>query len=325
MPILPHEPSNGEPVYAAGRKDVWTELYPWDDLPHLLNPKGGYIQNSNDPPYYTNLNEILEPEEFPSNFPKPRLRFRTQNSLELVHPDRVMSLEEVVELKHSLKMILADRVKEDLVTAVRARNPTGEVAAAIEAVANWDNRTAKESRGSTLFELWASRYFATVDTAFAYREPWTRNDPTRTPRGLGDEVKAADDFEWAIREANTRFGSWDVTWGEVHRIRAGGLDIAVDGCPSNLGCFRTIGFAEDEDGKYRARTGDAWILAVEFGEVPRAYSVLVYGNSNQEDSPLFYNQAGMFANHTLKPVAYTEEEIQKALLVRYRPGEEQLP
>jgi acyl-homoserine-lactone acylase len=65
-------------------------------------------------------------------------------------------------------------------------------------------------------------------------------------------------------------------------------------------------------------------LAVEFGEKPRAYSVLVYGNTNQEGSPYFYDQAEMFANNQLKPVAFTEEEIQKDLVERYRPGEERL-
>ena len=324
MPLLPHEPSDGAPIFVSGAEDIWTELYPWDDLPQLLNPQGGYIQNANDPPYYTNLNEPLLPEDYPPQFPEPRLRFRSQSSLELVHADQLLSLEDVVELKHSMKMILADRVKDDLVTAVRARTPVGEVAEAIELLADWDNRTARESRGSTLFELWASRYFSIADPDGAYREPWSREDPTRTPRGLGEEGKAVAAFEWAVEEAKTRFGSWDVTWGEVHRIRAGKLDIPVGGCPSNLGCFRTIGFAEDEDGKYRARTGDAWVLAVEFGDPPRAYSVLAYGNSNQEDSPYFYDQAEMFANNTLKAVAYTEEEIQKDLVERYRPGKERL-
>jgi len=322
MPRLPHEPSDGAPVFATKADDVWTELYPWDELPQLLNPRGGYVQNANDPPYYTNLNEPLAPEEFPASFPEPRLRFRSQNSLELVHTNQLLSLEDVVELKHSMKMILADRVKDDLVRAARARDPTGEVAEALELLAGWDNRTTRESRGATLFELWASRYFRTVRPDSAYRDPWSRDDPTGTPRGLGDYEKAADAFEWAIEEAKTRFGSWDVTWGEVHRIRAGELDIPVGGCASNLGCFRTIGFSEDEDGKYRARSGDAWVLAVEFGERPRAYSVLVYGNTNQEDSPFFYNQAGMFANNRLKRVAYTEEEIQRDLLERYRPGQE---
>ena len=324
IPILPHEPSNGAPVFAAGVQDVWTELYPWDSLPQLLNPRGGYVQNANDPPYYTNLNEPLRPEDYPPNFPEPRLRFRSQSSLELVHTDRVLSLEEVVDLKHSTKMILADRVLAELLRAVRTTSPMGDEAAAIDLLAEWDHRTDRESRGATLFELWARRYFSITDPDRVYLDPWSVDDPTLTPRGLGDESKAVEAFRWAVAEATRRFGSWDVAWGEVHRIRAGTLDIAVGGCPSDLGCFRTIGFAEDEDGKYRARTGDAWILAVEFGEIPRALSVLVYGNSLLEDSPYFYNQAELFANHQVKSVAFTEKDIQKDITERYHPGEEHL-
>ena len=52
VPALPHEPSDGAPVFAQGPDEVWTELVPWDDLPQLLNPKGGYVQNSNDPPFF---------------------------------------------------------------------------------------------------------------------------------------------------------------------------------------------------------------------------------------------------------------------------------
>jgi len=321
VPILPHEPSDGGAVFASGTRDVWTELFPWDELPQFLNPKGGYVQNSNDPPYYTNMHEPLRPEDFPGNFPEPRLRFRTQNSLELVHTDRVLSLEDVVELKHSMKMILADRVKDDLLDAVRAHGLVGEAEDAITLLAQWDNRTARESRGATLFELWANRYFETVDSERWYAEPWSINDPTGTPRGLGEKAGAVEAFQWAMGEAVRRFGSWDVSWGEAHRVRAGDLDIPVGGCPGNLGCFRVIGYAEDEDGRYRARTGDAWVLAVEFGEKPRAYSVLVYGNSNREDSPYFYDQAEMFAKNTMKTVAYTEEDIQKGLVERYHPGE----
>ncbi len=283
VPVLPHEPSDGAPVLAAGTGDVWTEVFPWDDLPQLLNPEGGYLQNANDPPYFTNLNEPLPREGYPANFPEPRVRLRSQHSLELVHTDQILSLEDV-----------------------------------------WDNRAARESRGAALFELWATRYFRITDPDQAYLIPWSQEDPVRTPVGLGDDEKALEAFRWAMEEAKSRFGSWDVTWGEVHRIRAGDLDIPVGGCPGNLGCFRVVGYGVDEDGMYRARVGDAWVLAVEFTEVPRAYSVLLYGNSNNENSPYFYDQAEMFADNRMKLVAFTEAEILKDLVERYRPGEERI-
>ncbi len=322
IPLLPHEPSEDSALFAAGARDVWTELYPWDHLPQLLNPGGGYIQNANDPPYHTNLYELLPRENYPANFPEPRLGLRTQHSLELVHNDSVLSLEDVVELKHSMKMTLADRVKDDLVATLRARGPTGEVAEAVELVAAWDNRVARESRGAALFELWASRYFESTEADRSFRLPWSEDEPTRTPRGLGDRDRAVDAFRWAVEETKARFGAWDVAWGEVHRIRAGALDLPVGGCSNQLGCFRVIGYREDEDGKYRAWTGDSWVLAVEFGEIPRAYSVLLYGNSNQEDSPYFWNQAEMFANNAMKVVAFTEDDIRRDLVTQYRPGED---
>jgi acyl-homoserine-lactone acylase len=213
-------------------------------------------------------------------------------------------------------------VKDDLVAAVRESGPSPKTAQAIDLVASWDNSVAKESRGSTLFEIWASRYFEETDTTVQFREPWSRVDPTRTPRGLGDPAGAAKAFEWAVSETERRFGSFDVAWGEVHRIRAGNQDLPVGGCASALGCFRVLGYVTDDDGKFKVYRGDGWVLAVEFSDPPRAYSILAYGNSNREDSPYFYDQAELFANNRMKRVAFSEQDIHNTLVRRYRPGEE---
>ena len=47
-------------------------------------------------------------------------------------------------LKHSYRMLLADRVRDDLVSAVRATNPTGDIAAAIDLIAKWDKTVAPD-------------------------------------------------------------------------------------------------------------------------------------------------------------------------------------
>jgi len=322
IPVLPHDYSRDGVALATTSDEVWTELYPFDELPQLLNPKGGYVTNTNDPPYIFNLNEPLNRKDYPPNFPEPRLRFRSQNSLELLNTDQLLSLEEMVELKHGMKMILADRVKDDLVASVRGRKPGGEVAEAIELVASWDNTVGRESRGSTLFEIWSQRYFETTPADDQFRDPWSEDEPMLTPRGLGNLEGAADAFAWAVEETKNRFGSWDVAWGEVHRIRAGDKDIPVGGCASALGCFRVLGYVEDDDGKFKVYRGDGWVLAVEFSDPPRAYSILGYGNSNREESPYYYDQAELFADNRMKPVAFTEEDIARQLVMRYRPGEE---
>jgi acyl-homoserine-lactone acylase len=321
LPLLPHKPTaDTVAVEAGGWADVWTELVPFDSLPQLLNPAGGYLHSENDPFHYTNLNEPLPTPLINSTWPDPRLRLRSQLALQLIHDDTKHSLEDVILLKHSPRMLLADRVKDDLVAAVRASGPSTDVAQAIDLIESWDNTTASESRGGLLFQAWWDLYLEGAGDPYA--EPWSQERPTATPAGLADPDRAATTFARAVADTRERHGSWDVAWGEVHRVRWGDVDAPVSGCPSNLGCFRHLDFRDLANGRRVAYTGDAWILAVEFGDIPRAYSVLVFGQSSKPDSPHLSDQAEMFARGKLKPVAFTEDEIEAQLTRRYRPGVE---
>jgi acyl-homoserine-lactone acylase len=143
-----------------------------------------------------------------------------------------------------------------------------------------------------------------------------------TPQGLVDPETAAFAFAGAVAETKGLFGGWDVTWGEAHRYRLGNLDVPANGCSGTLGCFRVTYYDEAEDGKQVAYSGDGWVLAVEFGDTPRAYSVLAYGQSSRPDSPHLTDQLEMFARGELKPVAWTEAEIERDLVHSYRPGVE---
>ncbi len=150
---------------------------------------------------------------------------------------------------------------------------------------------------------------------------WSVDDPFNTPRGLADTTRAVESFVTAVSEVKRRYGAIDVTWGDVHRVRRGTVDVPVGGCGNELGCFRIIGFTRADDGKLVANSGDGWVLAVEFGDPPRAFSVLAYGESPRLDSPWFADQADMFAKGEMKKVAFTEADVNAQAATRYRPGE----
>lgn len=337
IPALPHPVGNDSvAVLARGTADIWTRPIPFDSLPQLLNPKGGYVRNENDPPYFTNLNQPLDPARFPPNLPENRLRLRSQHSLELIHNRTKFSLEDVVRQKHSMRMILADRVKPDLIAAVRASGQNAEVTAAIDLLERWDNSAAAESRGGILFETWWGRYVELAPRAPAtpasvgfraeatalFRKPWSPAEPITSPQGLADPKRAAEAFVWAVQETKRRHGSWDLAWGDVHRVRRGEVDVPVGGCDGLLGCFRVLDFRNDRDGKRSVSGGDGWVLAVEFTNPPRAYSVLAYGQSNKRNSPHYSDQAELFARNEMKKIAFTEADIARQLVRSYRPGEE---
>lgn len=331
MPVFPHPYNDQQAVPATRRDQIWTRIHDLDDLPQVLNPPGGYVRNDNDGPWLTNLEGPLDPADFPAYFEEQGLSLRSQHSLELVGGGERLSLEEVVRRKHSYRMLLAERVKPDLVRATRAALAAGDLDPAVEeAVAyldRWDGTAAPESRGGVLFSVWWDLYTDAIDASVGdtdgaayFEEAWTRDAPTSTPRGLAAPALAARLLPAAMAEATERHGGWDLPWGAVHRVRRGEVDVAVGGCAGTLGCYRVLNFRTDEDGLRRAVGGDGWVLAVEFTSPPRAYSVLAYGQSNREPSPYHADQTAMFARGELKPVAFIRPDVERAAERRYRPG-----
>jgi acyl-homoserine-lactone acylase len=322
IPALPH-PSGGDSaaIPAHTTSDVWTRYVDFDSLPQLLNPKGGYVQNSNDPPYHTSLRQVLDRSKYPANFPEPRVGLRTQMALTLIDPQTKLSLEDVIALKHSNRMLLADRVKDDLVAAVKASNPDAATASAADMLARWENAAGPTSKGAVLFENWWRIYTQGSVVDSMYAEPWNAAKPATTPRGLKDPTRAARAFAQAVTETTRQYGDAAIAWGDVHRVRLGKVDVPVGGCSGFLGCFRVLNFANTPDGKRQAIGGDGWILAIEFGkDIPRAYSVLAYGESNKEDSPYHSDQAEMFARGEMKRVAFTPADVEAQTVKRYNPG-----
>ncbi len=329
IPVRPHAAGEGRPVPVTRMEQVWTELHPLEDLPQLLNPVGGYVRNENDGPWLTNLERPLDPAGYPDYFEENELRLRSQHSLLLVGNDDRLSLEDVVRLKHSDRVLLADRVKDDLTRAVRAalagrriaNTDEAPTAAALLLLERWDNRAAADSRGAVLFAEWWRTYngrFRGDEEPFA--ESWTAAAPMATPRGLADTDLAVDAFADAVGTTVERFGAFDVEWGAVHRVRRGGVDAPVGGCAGAMGCFRVLNFETGTDGRRTVDGGDGWVLAVEFTDPPRAFSVLGYGQSAKPDSPYYADQADMFARGVMKPVRYTREDVERHAVRRYRPG-----
>ncbi|HSG47563.1 MAG TPA: penicillin acylase family protein, partial [Longimicrobiales bacterium] len=230
---------------------------------------------------------------------------------------------------HSPRMLVAERVVDELVAAVRAWTPDPDAAGAgarlVEAarvLEGWDRTAAAQSRGGVLFKEWERLYAAAIDTARFFREPWTKERPMETPVGLGEPEAAVAALYAAVDSLEARGWALDVPWGDVHRVIRGGVDEPVSGCEPTLGCFRTLSFEDTADGRRAANRGDAWVFAVEFGEVPRGYSVLAYGQSPKEDSPHHADQAALFARGEMKPIAWTEADIRARTIRRYRPGRE---
>ncbi|MCY4398428.1 MAG: penicillin acylase family protein [Gemmatimonadetes bacterium] len=319
LPLLPHPVTGDTAALAATSADIWSELVPWESLPLYINPPGGYVQQANDTPDYTNLNVPMDRDTVPANLPEPRLRLRSQLSLELASGARHLSIEDVIELKHNPRMLMAERLMDDLLGAAMAADDS-DVRDAAEVLSAWDLTAAADSRGGVLFGRWADRYFDGTADSLRWRQPW---DPARahaTPYGIGDPDAAVDALRNAVRSLRNDGIKPDAPWGDVHRVIRGDVDEPVSGCPPARGCFRVLLFEPTDDSRLAANRGDSWVFVVEFGEVPTARTVLAYGQTARHDAPHYADQAAMFARGQMKEVARTDADIRRKTIRVYRPG-----
>jgi acyl-homoserine-lactone acylase len=318
-------------VPAAGRRLRWKGIHRLSDLPSLLNPPGGYIQNANNAPWYPSVRDRIDPARFPAYVePGAGLSLRAQLVLDELERTPKFSVDEARRLKYTTRMLVAERTLPDLMAAAgRAGAQMSEpLRAGIDVLSVWDRMANAGSRGALLFERFMALYEAQHPQPFAV--PWSATEPLTTPRGLVDPDAALATLERAVIEVRSRFGSEQVPWGAVNRYRFGDLEMAGDGAAGRYGVYRVVGFDPAGDGRRVAGNlgqdrplagfGDAWVLLVHFTRPVTAWSVLAYGQTTNLQSPHSRDQIWLFANQALRAVWFSEQDIAAHLERRYSPG-----
>lgn len=310
------------PVRPGGDVDDWSRLLPGDtsatlwsethlyaDLPKVLDPPTGWLQNANDPPWTTTLPPVLDPDDYPAYMaPRGWMGLRSQRSAYLLNEDEAISFEEMVHDKHDTTMMLAERLLDELVSA--ARQYGGELAqAAAQILEQWDRQAEASSRGAVLFATWAQE----VDLERLFATPWDEDAPLRTPYGLADPEGAVAALEAAAAQVRAAYGSLDIPWGEVFRLRSGTVDLPANGGPGHLGIFRNLWFAPEDDGTFTAVGGDSYVAAVEFSDPVRAMAVMTYGNATQPSAHRQAEQLELAAQQRLRPVWLSRAAIEANL------------
>jgi acyl-homoserine-lactone acylase len=312
IPIRPTGFNWSGPVPGDTSKSEWFSVWPINALPQLINPKSGYLQNCNDAPWYTNLEQPIDRSRFDGYLKIDGITWRGMLSLKLLSAEKSMTIDKLMAYKYNSEMIIADRVKDELINSLRGDGNQDQEGPNV--LQRWDNTAHANSRGAVLFFAWWDKYSNSVPKPF--RVPFDPNDPTHTPAGITDPAKAVDAFQQTVAMVKKKYGALDVTWGEVHRARRGGLDLPVGGSDFT---FERMAYRPDKDGKEVAMAGDAYALAVEFGDTPHAFSVMPYSEASNQHSKYYNNQLPIYAGEKFKPDWFTEQDILSHLDRQYRP------
>lgn len=290
-------------------KTLWTKTHPYSDLPRVVDPSTGWLQNSNDGPWSTTIPMPLSRQKFPPYFGPSGMSLRAQRSAKLLASDSSITLQELIDYKHSTRIELADRILEELIEAARS-HPSEDVRAAAETLRKWDRNADAGSRGAVLFDEFIRRWNESPDKTFARQ--WDEAVPLETPRGVQDPARALRALEQAVEGLRSKGRTVDVPWGEVFRFRRAGVDLPGNGAPGEpFGAVRVIRFSPDADGKYVASFGDSFVAAIEFSDPPRAMAAMTYGNATQPGSPHATDQLILASEKRLRPVWLNRPDVER--------------
>jgi acyl-homoserine-lactone acylase len=316
--------SNGDWAFWAGvvpgdtSATLWSTIHPYQDLPRVIDPPGGWVQNSNEPPWTATLPFQLRPEDFPPYLAPPLdfPGFRAQRSMRMLTEDPAMTFDELIEDANATEVEFALRILDDLIGAARQGGAVANRAA--DVLAAWDRRVDSASRGALLFVAWIQALEETTGLGnFLFITPWNPEAPLDTPRGLADSEAAVVALELAAERIEADHGALDVAWGDVARLRYGQVDLPASGGPGDPhGIFRDIDFVPTPEGSLVSVGGDTFIAAVEFSQPVRAQVLTTYGNASQPASPHVGDQLALFARNEMRQAWRSRDEIAAHLEAR---------
>ncbi len=303
-----------QPVPGDSSATLWDEVHTYEELPRLLDPPSGFVQNANDPPWLASWPRQLDPVEYPSYVaPTGPMSLRAQSSVRLIDATPKLGFDDFVARKLSTRSLMADRLLPELLAAA-GQSPDPDLRAAVALLGAWDHCFDANSRGALLFETWA-RLFASNDFSSEanYAQPWTLAEPLATPAGLKDPAAAVAMLKTAVGQTRDRYDALDRPFGEVSRFHIGAVNLPGNGGYGNTGVFRTITWGPMKNGERLPLHGETWVSLVEFGTPMKALGLMSYGNSSQPGSPHNSDQLEYLSNKSFRTLWLTRTEVEANL------------
>jgi acyl-homoserine lactone acylase PvdQ len=287
----------------------WQGLHAFADLPQVLNPGSGWLQNCNSTPFLTTAgDDNPSAARYPAYMaPEPDTP-RSQRSRAILAGDHRFSFAEWTKLGLDTKIGIAAAGVPALLDefAKLPATDAAKVAPLVTEIRNWDQVGRNDSVATTLF---------------------VRME-TLARAGGQSPIRALEQVKASLEAA---FGTWKVAWGDVNRlerVHTSGTEeqfsdarpsVPVPGAPSFTGTIFTFGTRE-APGQKRAygTVGDTYVSVVEFGKRPEAHSLLVLGESADAQSKHYFDQAELYSTQRFKPAWFELSEIRKHLERKYK-------
>ncbi len=288
---------------------LWTEFHPFRDLPQYLNPKSGYLFNTNNTPFNAtgeadNLkNEDFDPtmgyETFDNN--------RSKRMGDLLKSYDKFSYEDFKRVKYDSQLPTDSLLYPTNVNVIFRldENKYPDISAQITTLKNWDRIGNIESEGAAIFmKFYWNTYEKYKNEGF--ERTISEAESVELLRGVKDHF---------IKN----FGKENVTLGEIQKLKRGDKALPIWGLPDVITAMYAVN--EYADGKHAVKQGETYIELTKFkkGQLPEIESVINYGASNHPGNPHYDDQMELFAAKKTKRMTLDKAEVRKNAVRTYHP------
>ena len=286
---------------------LWQGYESVEKLPAVINPKSGYVVNSNHTPFLASATEDNpKPENYPASFGvDTNLTNRGLRAQELFGADTSITREEFIAYKMDHSYSLDSNVHhmiEDLeqVDTKGDKDLTAQVAL----LSSWDGSADMKNRAAAL-----AIFTGQAAMGGQINEPYDREKALAALKATAELLKTAT-------------GRIDPEWGEVSRVARGEQSWPTNGGPDTL---RAVYAAGDltKDKFRKGRAGDTYIVIADWAPdgTYTLDTIHQYGSATLDaSSPHYADQAPLFAQEKFKRPPMTLEGVLAEATRDYRPG-----
>ena len=326
------------PVDGSNPETEWHGLLSVEETPHILNPKSGWIYNSNDWPWQAAGPDSPRREDYPPYVESGGPSARGRHAVLVLQNRKDFTLDTFLAAAYDSYLPWFEKPMPALIKAWDATPDSSplkaKTAEQIAILRKWDLRWGVDSVATSLAVFWGDEARRRVSGGGR----GARGGGGGRGGSIEDTLAAApaqpllEALAAASDKLASDFGSWKTPWGEINRFQRITDDLQPqfnDAAPSvpveftaatwgSLASFAARAYPGTK--KWYGSSGNSFVAVVEFGPTVRARAVTAGGESGHPGTQHFNDEAIRYSTGNLREVYYYPAQLKGHTERKYHPG-----